>query len=317
VTPFESLTHRQQLVLLRRLAEQALALYDLSGARLELWLHGFNTTYRVTQSDGRRFALRLNVNSSRSVEEVKGEIAWVESLSRDRAVWVPTPVPASDGEYVVLLDSKAFDRPILGTLFTWEEGRHAGKGLNPRHGRLLGQAMAALHRHAQSFIFPEGTLRNPVLDVLDGGEWRLDDKGLLPEVRDEANEALGKQAPRHVVHFDLHLHNVKVAGDRLLVIDFDDAVISTPLVDAAQTVFYLRRGPAEVEAAFWEGLGSDPVGFGSSWSELESLVAGRSVLLLNEVFRAKTADLRKYQEPYAKTVTERLERYRRTGRFSY
>lgn len=319
MTPFESLSHRRQLSLLHGLAEEAVARHGLAGAQIDLWHHGFNTTYRVSLPSGGRYALRLNVNSSRSVEEVRGEIAWVEALARDKAVWVPTPLRDSQGDHLVHLQHDAFDRPILGALFTWEEGRHAGKGLNPRHGRLLGQAMASLHRHAEGFQFPPGTERCPVVDVLDGGDWRLEESGLLAEVRDEANDVLARQTPRHVVHFDLHLNNVKLLGDRLLVIDFDDAVVSTPLVDAAQSVFYLRRSknPEAVEAAFWEGLGGGPETMGSSWAEFESLVAGRAVLLLNEIFRAKTADLVAYQAPYHKTITERLERFRHTGRYSY
>ena len=78
---FEDLSTAAQVARIRRTAFAALADYPLEVARLRLLNHGFNTTYRVDTTDGRRFALRINVNSRRSPQNLAAEVAWLTALA--------------------------------------------------------------------------------------------------------------------------------------------------------------------------------------------------------------------------------------------
>ena len=56
---FTALSHRAQVVRLKRLAGAALAAYDLPGASLAPLVHRFNTTFQATDAGGNRYALRI------------------------------------------------------------------------------------------------------------------------------------------------------------------------------------------------------------------------------------------------------------------
>ena len=60
------------------------------GAHVEFVRHGENTTYGVTDPDGRRFALRINRPGYQTREAIRSELAWMESLSESG---VRTPPP--------------------------------------------------------------------------------------------------------------------------------------------------------------------------------------------------------------------------------
>ena len=80
---FAALTSGQQVHQLRAVALEALRAYPLEVNRLSLLSHGFNTIFRVDDARGQKFALRLNVNSRRSLENVRAELAWLEALNRE------------------------------------------------------------------------------------------------------------------------------------------------------------------------------------------------------------------------------------------
>lgn len=88
---FEQLSQRTQVARLRPTAHAALRGYTLDVTQLRLLNHGFNTIFRVDTSTGERYALRLNVNSRRSPAPIAAEMAWLDALSRDTALQLPTP----------------------------------------------------------------------------------------------------------------------------------------------------------------------------------------------------------------------------------
>ena len=65
------------------LVADALARFDLgSGAGVTFVRHGENTTYRVTATGGRRFALRIHRPGYQTPDAIRSELAWMESLRR-------------------------------------------------------------------------------------------------------------------------------------------------------------------------------------------------------------------------------------------
>ena len=80
---FEDLSRRAQVARLASTARQALRASPIEVRRLQLVSHGYNTIFRVDTVDGRKFALRLNVNSNRTPQQLRAEIAWLTALATD------------------------------------------------------------------------------------------------------------------------------------------------------------------------------------------------------------------------------------------
>ena len=79
---------------IRRVAETALAGYDIEPSWVRLIDHEYHTTFRIDTVDGRRFAMRVNVNSQKAAEPLDAELAWLAVLARDTEIRVPAPYPA-------------------------------------------------------------------------------------------------------------------------------------------------------------------------------------------------------------------------------
>jgi hypothetical protein len=60
---------------------EILAHNDLGDCRAESINHEYNSTFKVSTEDGEHYALRINVNSPRSLENLNAEIFWVNSVT--------------------------------------------------------------------------------------------------------------------------------------------------------------------------------------------------------------------------------------------
>src|SRR5438046_90382 len=93
---FASLSHRAQVCRMTELARTALAAYPLSGLRLRLQAHRFNTTFRVFAPGGDQYLLRIPRPSQISFEEARSELLWLAALRKETPLQVPEPVPNSE-----------------------------------------------------------------------------------------------------------------------------------------------------------------------------------------------------------------------------
>ncbi len=116
---------------LRPVALAALAHYPVEVARLRLLNHGFNTTFRVDTTDGRRFALRLNVNSRRTPQNLAAEAAWLAALAADTELWVPVPQSTREGALTTEVFSPDLGRSLPVALFSWLPGSDLGDDATP------------------------------------------------------------------------------------------------------------------------------------------------------------------------------------------
>ncbi|HJP84290.1 MAG TPA: phosphotransferase, partial [Fimbriimonadaceae bacterium] len=204
-------------------------------------------------------------------------------------------------------------------LYDWLDGRHFSNRIGRKGGHLIGRLIGRLHDHGQRFRFPPGASRPKMLDILDSVPWRLPEKGILREMRDKAQSVMEKFAnvPRQVVHFDVHLGNLKIHRDEVSVFDFDDCLMAWPGLDIAQSMFYLRRSihAEELERGLWEGLGKPLESYGLDREEFEVLVAGRALLLACDLLGNRNAELQKLAPQYVANTEVRIKNYLETGRF--
>lgn len=282
--PFEQLGRRSQIRRLRRLAEIALAAYDLPTARLILLKHRHNTTFRVDTVDGQRYVLRIHRAGTPTIESVGAEVAWLVALRRDTALEVPEPVATRAGPQLTLAAAPDVcpesARTYICVLFRWLDGRKLNAGLAPAHLELAGELMARLQNHAAGFELPQSFARGRVDGLVEAAR-RLADP-FVPEVLDacqalvadtlsvgeaetvtaviericSVREVLGEGPTTFgLIHADLHHHNLLFARGAVRAIDFDDCGFGPLLYDLAVPLAELqdRAGYPSLRAALLAG----------------------------------------------------------------
>jgi Ser/Thr protein kinase RdoA (MazF antagonist) len=325
---FADLSTRAQVARLRVTALEALRSYPINVASLKLLNHGFNTTFRVDTTDGRKFALRLNVNSRRSPEQIRAEMAWLDALSRDTDLHLPTPQKTTNDGLMLEVYSPDLERNLFAALFSWLPGKNLGDDATPAQMREVGRAAAILHRHALHWRLPKGTslasherllIDTPNNFDADVPHLNHEARVVVSTVFDKTSHVLrdlfARDTPR-VLHADLHNWNLKWARGKLYVFDFDDSCIGVPLLDLAIAAYY-QRPDDSLETAMLEGYQSVASLPEFSSAEYEAVVAGRNLLLLNDLVTNTNAKLRALLPQYAANSIKKLRAYLETGVFRH
>jgi Ser/Thr protein kinase RdoA (MazF antagonist) len=269
---FDALTARGRVRRERGLALHALESFDVQARRLHLLKYSWNTVFRVDGHDGRRYALRISRRGVRDPLDVESELLWMAALGRDTDVVVPAPVRTREGDLVAELRTPGVPIQRSIALFEWVGGRHVIRSRSERIIALLGETMARLHNHAETFVPPERFTRirfdrigsfskeseiygaNP--HPLVRGERRTLLRRETERVQAELDRLYSRPDGPLFLHLDMHFGNVKLQHGRLAVLDFDDSMWAYPVQDIGISLYYLRylRGlTSDVLTPFKEG----------------------------------------------------------------
>jgi Ser/Thr protein kinase RdoA (MazF antagonist) len=188
--------------------------------------------------------------------------------------------------------------------------------------------MARLHEHTASWA-PD---RPNVLVVADRALHDLDDNfsgrndlfdaaalDVLTRTRESVDANLRdlySQSAPQLVHQDFHNSNIRVTEGHLAVLDFDDCGLGLPAQDLAVSAYYLRDNMRR-EAALLEGYSAVRPLPNCTADQFESLLAGRNLLLLNDILNISTADLREMIPRYAHNTVVKLRNWLDTGRYRH
>lgn len=312
---------------MRQVAHVALQHWPIDVTSIRLLQHSFNTTFRVDAKDGRCFALRINVNSRRTVDNLRAEAQWLHSLAQQPLSFdTPAPQATTAGQLFVTVPAPAVGRDVSAMLMSWLPGRDIGE--EPPLARLqaVGRATAELHRHGAQWRPGDGADLPRYLDSLAGEPERLSSHELIPEggaeviaaVRRAADDAFDQLAGDGVqpTHTDLHGWNTKWNAGRLAVFDFDDSAWSVPALDLAVSAYYLRPYSAG-EAALLDGYRAVAELPACSPSQFEALVAGRNLVLMNDLVVNSTAELTAMLPRYFRNSVVKLRHYLDHGEFRH
>jgi Ser/Thr protein kinase RdoA (MazF antagonist) len=319
---FAQLPTRAQILRLRTEALVLLEQYPIVVTRVRCINHGFNTTFRIDTADGQKFALRINVNSRRPMPALQAEIAWLEALNQETDLIVPHPIPRQDGGLISSFFSSVLGRNTVAVLFSWLSGKDLGLNATTQQLYATGQALKILHQHSATWKIPKGCKFQNARDVFIDSKVVIFDTP-MPAARLEVfktayqqvsavHEALHSRFAAQPLHADLHFWNLKWSRGQLSVFDFDDSATGVPLQDFGISFFYLRRlkDSAILENAMLKGYGQMP---NYSQAELEAIIAGRQLLLANDLLINETAKLQ--AQAYLETSEQRLRVYLESGIF--
>ncbi|MAM61281.1 MAG: homoserine kinase [Maritimibacter sp.] len=229
----------------------------MAGAEHRLFAARENAVHQVRHA-GATYALRLHRAGYRSDDELISELEMMEA-ARQAGLHVPAPIPSASGDVVHVVDGVQID--MLG----WLSGAPLGKSdtpLDPTHTvalfNLIGRDMARLHAALDDWTPPAHFTRcawdhaglvgdlpvwgrfwdNPTLDA--------EDRALFTRLRDVAGADLARRAPGldyGLIHADIVRENIMVDGDRIQLIDFDDAGFGFRLFDVATTLLKNMDAP--------------------------------------------------------------------------
>ncbi len=238
-------------------ARQALRAFPIDPEGLQLVAMSENATFRVkNRADGADYVLRLHRPGYHSLKALKSEPLWTQALA-DFGVSAPVPLAARDGRYFVPVRIAANGETRQAGMASWTEGElledvlEAAQDVDVMSGHFeqLGGIVAAMHNQASRWRHPAGFTRH-ILDI-DGlmGEapfwgpfwthpaFSLAEQEVLLTARDKVRSMLGRygEDPERfsLIHADLHAGNILVSGERLTVIDFDDAAFGWHVYDIA------------------------------------------------------------------------------------
>jgi Ser/Thr protein kinase RdoA (MazF antagonist) len=259
---FYSLTPAEQSERVARLGRRALLAWGIEPTALELLKYRENAVFRVVTTDGRRYALRIHRAGYHTDAELRSELQWMQALARD-GFDVPTLVPTRAGALFTGATDADIPEPRQVDLFEWIEGSQLGSvegGVDgdvatlTRTFHTVGALAARLHNQATRWQPPAGFTRHAWdADGLVGEQpfwgrfWELaalgdTERELLTRARDRVRRELGalERSPRNygLIHADFAPENLMVDGDRVWLLDFDDAGYGWHLFEIATSLYF-------------------------------------------------------------------------------
>ncbi|MFC0434239.1 phosphotransferase enzyme family protein [Kutzneria buriramensis] len=294
-------SYRAQLLHLRRAAVQALGAYPLSDPIVQFIGHGENTTFKVTArteaGSVERFLLRVHRPSrhGRFVDSgaaIDSELRWLMALRAETDLAVPRPLPTRNGELTMTAETR------ICSVLHWMDGRRHSRSPRPGHLRLLGNAMARLHDHADTWTRPTDFVRirwdweTFFGDTMQyGGINAAQVWDLLPDGLRRTFDRVAKSARRAMstlgdgpdafglVHADLHLDNALFTGGEVKLIDFDDSGTGYRIYDLAVALWELRHRPdyEQFRTALIDGYSAQRALPAAQLDHLDTFIAVREV----------------------------------------
>ncbi len=257
-----------------RASEDAFALQRLAQLALERWNLGDcviapikireNAVFRVDGRDGLRAVLRIHRLGYHGDAALQSEFEWMKALS-EAGIEVPRAVLSREGRPFEWVYSDELPAGRQVDVLEWVNGQQLGaleSGLAGEEadvaGRYytLGGMAARMHNHTSTWQGSSGFWRHSWCEEGLAGEeplwgryWELEqlsagERRLFERARDAIwtdLKAYGKDGDRFgLIHADLVPENVLVDGERVRVIDFDDAGFGWHLFDVATSLYFIR-----------------------------------------------------------------------------
>jgi Ser/Thr protein kinase RdoA (MazF antagonist) len=301
------------------IAGKALQFFPLQIKEISLINNEYNATFKVETNEGTQFALRINVNSPRSVANLKAEIAWVNFLTTDARVKVPHPIASSKGDYFVTFNHGDKGSELKCVLYSWLEGEELGDEPTAEQIRSLGAAMATLHLSSNDFELPADAalpdFKDPMWEtedfllsaksVLDSDAKALVAQAL--EVIKREIESLYREHAQQIIHADLHGSNVMWHNGEIAVFDFDDCGFGLPIQDLATAIYYLDT--PEQDAALKEGYASVAELPPYTESQMQMFMIQRRIILLNYLYETSNEEHRAMIPDYLEESLRRITKF--------
>jgi Ser/Thr protein kinase RdoA (MazF antagonist) len=316
---FFDLPVEEQQKSLTTFAAELLKGYGINDAKVSCINFEFNATFAVESDSGIKYALRININSTRTVENMQAEVQWVRHLNRTSGINTPTPIATLKDQYIVSGLHADSGQTLYGVMYSWLEGEEIGDEPTMEQLHEVGRAIARLHQESTDFALTGDNALPTFNDFFwstedflfsEKSELSDQDRGLLEQARDEImryTDELYQSSPVHIIHADFHGWNLMWDEGQLSIFDFDDCGFGVEAQDLAVALYYLDT--PEQDAALLNGYKSiKPL---PTYSELamKALQLQRRLLLLNYLFETKNQEHKELLPAYLEKSLERVSTF--------
>ena len=300
-------------------ATELLKDYGIHGAKVSCINFEFNATFAVESESGAKYALRININSTRTVENMKGEIEWVRHLNRTSGIHTPTPIATVKDNYIVSALHADSGQTLYGVMYSWLEGEELGDEPTLSQLHEVGRAIATLHQESTDFALSADAALPTFNDFFWGTEDFLfsdksvlsdTDRALIQQAHDlimQFTNDLYQNSKVHIIHADMHGWNLMWNEDQLSVFDFDDCGYGVEAQDLAVTLYYLDT--PEQDQALLNGYKSVRPLPTYSANAMKALLLQRRLLLLNYLFETKNQEHKEMLPAYLEKSLERVSTF--------
>ena len=316
---FFALSQDEQIVSLTQAAAAILHGYGISGSELECINYEFNATFKVTTDSAQIYVLRININSTRTAQNIMAEIEWVQYLQRTDGIHVATPIANHADQFITSFNHGESGRVLLAVMYTWLEGSEVGDEPSLIQLHQIGQTIALLHESAKDFQLTSRAKLPEFKDLLWGtqdflfGERSVlesDDRELLLQASNyicRYTDELYEKSQSHIIHADLHGWNIISHESEIFIFDFDDCGIGLAAQDIAVALYYLDT--PEQEVALLNGYKSVMPLPEYSDIAMKALLLQRRLMLLNYLYETNNHEHRQMLPAYLAKTIERVSRF--------
>lgn len=300
-------------------AEDLLATYGIYKAQVACINYEFNATFSVETQSGVKYALRININSTRTIQNMLAEVEWVRHLNRTSGIHTPTPIANLTDHYIVSGLHADSGLTLYGVMYTWLDGEEIGDEPTMEQLHEVGKAIAYLHQESNDFALSTDVELPRFDDFFWGTEdYLFSDKSLLTkEERDLIQQAhdlimqftrdLYANSPVHIIHADFHGWNLMWNEGKLSIFDFDDCGFGLEAQDLAVALYYLDT--PEQDQALLNGYKSVKPLPDYSALAMKALLLQRRLMLLNYLFETKNQEHKEMLPAYLQKSIERVSTF--------
>jgi Ser/Thr protein kinase RdoA (MazF antagonist) len=315
---FELPTEEQEKSLII-FAHELLTYYGISKAKVSCINFGFNATFSVETETGVKYALRVNINSAKTIKNLLAEIEWVRHLNHTSGINTPTPIATLKDEFIVSALHSESGMTLFAVMYSWLEGEEIGDEPTLDQLDAVGKAIALLHQDSSNFVLSS----QYELPTFDDFFWSTEDflfseksklsfadRGLLQEAHDlimEFTRNLYETSPVHIIHADVHGWNLMWHEGKLSIFDFDDCGFGLEVQDLAVALYYLDT--PEQDRALLAGYTSVKPLPTYSENAMKALLLHRRLLLLNYLFETKNQEEKELLPAYLEKSLERVSTF--------
>lgn len=316
---FFELPAEEQQKSLTAFAHELLTNYGISNARVSCINFEFNATFSVETEIGVKYALRVNINSTRTIKNMMAEIEWVRQLNRTSGINTPTPIATLKDDFIVSAVHPESGQILSAVMYSWLEGEEIGD--EPTSDQLdeVGKAIALLHQESSDFVLSSRSELPTFDDFFWGTEdflfseksrLSVADRSLIQEAHDRImayTRDLYETSPVHIIHADCHGWNLMWHEGKLSIFDFDDCGFGVQAQDLAVALYYLDT--PEQEQALLAGYASIKPLPTYSENAMKALLLHRRLLLLNYLFETKNQEHQEMLPAYLEKSLERVSTF--------